>query len=119
MGQQPIAKTLFQNRQNHYITSVEICNNRNWDLAVENAGNWIAGYLKSLNLHIDLTGSLDPQNILSLAAENILILRHYDLTGKTCPKPFIDNFPAWTTFVTNLAHKVADNSDFSSLPIEF
>lgn len=30
------------------------------------------------------------------------VIRHFDVTGKLCPKPFIDNNSAWETFKNNL-----------------
>ncbi len=33
------------------------------------------------------------------------VLRHYDVTGKVCPAPFVENTSAWTSFLNGLAVK--------------
>ena len=114
-GQQRVASVAFGNRQNYQSVSVEICNNdaiknseEDWNSAVKNARQWVIDFLKSKNLHIDIQGSLNPQKIESAPEKGqILILRHYDITGKKCPAPFIDNQNAWETFVKDTAAALA------------
>jgi len=106
MGQQPLAKKVFQNRQNHFITSIEICNNGNWDAAVANAKQWTIDYLREKGVKVDLAKSLDPQNDQNPELGSVLIVRHFDITGKACPKPFIDDGEAWKNFVTDVATSV-------------
>lgn len=33
------------------------------------------------------------------------VLRHYDVTGKPCPLPFVENTQAWNAFLTGLVEK--------------
>lgn len=112
-GQQKAAKIVFDNRQNYRSISVEICNNdviqnsdEDWNAAVSNAKQWVIDFLKSKNLRVDLEGSLNPQELVSAPESgNILILRHYDITGKICPAPFVEDSNAWRIFVTDVARK--------------
>ena len=34
------------------------------------------------------------------------VIRHYDVTGKVCPKPFVDDEKVWKTFKERLADKM-------------
>lgn len=38
------------------------------------------------------------------------ILRHYDVTGKNCPAPFVENTTAWEYFLTNVQHKIEEGN---------
>jgi len=109
-SQQPIAKKLFGGRQNFRSVSVEICNNdaipnssADWDGAVNNAAWWAIQFIKSKGLKVNAEKSLNPQSVISLDHGEILLLRHRDLTGKVCPKPFVDNEVAWESFVRKIA----------------
>ena len=86
-GQLPLAKQLFDNRQNYQTISVEICNNENWIKACENAIQFCQWYLSENNL------------FGKISVGDFSILRHYDLTGKICPKPFVDDLQAWGKFL--------------------
>lgn len=116
-GYQRIAERVFKRRQNYETISVEICNNdvikdsdEDWQAAVENAQNWLIEFLLSFNLKVDKVGSLYPQGVDEAPEPGtILLLRHYDLTGKICPKPFVDITADWKQFVNTVAEKV-DNA---------
>lgn len=97
-GQTAIARDLFGFRQNYQSVSVEICNNRDWDRAVANAAEWCAAFIRNRKLNLVSYGVVRPGDIV--------ILRHFDITGKACPKPFIDNPGAWTAFVNKVADLV-------------
>lgn len=107
-GQQPVAKRIFNNRQNYQNISIEICNNdviknstEDWDKAADNAAEWVVSYIKEKGLKIHWHGTFSPQDPVlfpSLAPNEIILLRHYDLTGKKCPLPFIDN-EIWGDFI--------------------
>ena len=108
MAQQPMGKNVFGGRANHFITSIEICDNGDWDAAANNAMQWATDYIKGLNCTIDLQGSLDPQNMdVPQNMDGIIyVVRHNDITGKICPKPFVSDQDAWVNFVTQLANQV-------------
>lgn len=107
-GQQPVAKRIFNNRQNYQILSIEICNNdviknsiEDWEKAADNAAEWTMNYIKENELKIHWHGTFSPQDptlFPSLGSKEIVLLRHFDLTGKKCPAPFIDN-EVWKDFV--------------------
>lgn len=107
-GQQPVAKRIFNNRQNYQILSIEICNNdtipnstADWDKAADNAAEWTMNYVHEKALKINWQGTFHPQDPVafpSLAPNEIILLRHYDLTGKKCPLPFIDD-EVWGDFI--------------------
>ena len=113
-GYQRIADKVFKFRQNYETISVEICNNdiikgsdEDWKAAVENAKQWVITYLTSFGLNVDKEGSLTPQNVNEPPAPgSVLLLRHYDITGKICPKPFVDNPDDWTQFIEEIAAQV-------------
>lgn len=114
-GYQRIAEKVFKRRQNFETVSVEICNNNvikdsaeDWEKAVANAYNWVADFIHLYNLKIDITGSLYPQAVdTSPLAGTVLLLRHYDITGKICPKPFVDAPKEWDKFIKIVAEKVS------------
>lgn len=109
-GQQPAARIWFGNRQNYQTVSVEICNNdavknslADWDGAVMNAKEWAISFLKSKGLHVNVQCSLNPNVMGTLAANEILLLRHFDVTGKLCPEPFVSDPAAWASLVKSIA----------------
>jgi len=105
-GYKNVAYTIFKSRQNFHTINIEICNNNkiknsleDWDKAVENAKKVIEKICLDKNFKINIEKSLIPQKITSLENNEILLLRHYDITGKLCPKPFIDDLGAWKNFL--------------------
>jgi len=118
-GYQQIAASVFGKRQNYQTVSVEICNNdavknsdADWNGSVTNAKQWVIDFLKSRGLSVDIEGSLNPQSIKPEIGKpkftgEILILRHYDITGKNCPAPFVKDSSAWEMFVNDIADSVA------------
>jgi N-acetylmuramoyl-L-alanine amidase CwlA len=113
-GQQPIAKKVFANSQNYRTLNIEICNNdiiknsdEDWNMSVSNVKKFIKWLIKSLSpygLRVNTDASLNPQKIPGPLPEGeILILRHYDMTGKMCPKPFVDDVKAWCDFVQEIS----------------
>lgn len=105
-GQRPMAKHLFGWRQNYQSVSVEICNNRSWEAAVDNAAAWAIDFLKKKGLTVDLGVSLSPQEPRPLEKGAVAICRHYDVTGKVCAKPFVDNTSAWAELVWKIHDSV-------------
>jgi N-acetylmuramoyl-L-alanine amidase CwlA len=83
-GQTKLAYDVFNNQPNSQTWSIELCMNdmSKWDLVCDNAIEFVKEY----------TPGLDK-----------LDLRHWDLTGKLCPSPFIDLTikeidPRWLAF---------------------
>ena len=113
-GYQRIADKVFKFRQNYETINVEICNNNaikgsdeDWKKAVENAKQWVIAYLNSYGIAVDREGSLNPQNVEEPPAPGaVLLLRHYDITGKACPKPFLDNPDSWVQFIEEIVAQV-------------
>lgn len=114
-GYQRIAEKVFKRRQNFETVSVEICNNDviknssdDWDKACHNAVTWVSEFITQYNLKIDITGSLYPQAVETAPPTGtILLLRHYDITGKICPKPFVDDQRLWEIVIKRIAEKVS------------
>jgi N-acetylmuramoyl-L-alanine amidase CwlA len=113
-GQRPVAHHVFANSQNYRTLNIEICNNdiikqsdEDWNASVNNAKKflkWLLSSLAPFGVKVNVNGSLNPQNLTEPLPEGeLLILRHYDMTGKMCPKPFIDNQAAWTEFVVEVS----------------
>jgi N-acetylmuramoyl-L-alanine amidase CwlA len=108
-GRQKVAFFVLNGTPNFYTVSIEICNNdiiRNsdddWNAAGENAMCWCAAFLKIREVGIDVEWSLSPQEPRILNPGKILVLRHFDVTGKECPKPMVDDFSKWKNFVCEL-----------------
>lgn len=114
-GYQAVAIAAFSKRQNYQTVSVEICNNdavknsdEDWDGAVSNAKQWIIDFLKMKEVTVDTEGSLHPQNLRKVPESGkVLILRHYDLTGKNCPARFVKNSDEWESFIRDIADSIA------------
>jgi len=112
-GQQHMSRNVFDCKPNYRSISIEICNNdilknstADWDGAVANAVAWAIDYCQKNNLKIDLAGSLNPQNATPPAAGKILLCRHYDISGKVCPKPFVDDLVAWKATIQKIVNAV-------------
>lgn len=113
-GQQPISRNIFGCKPNYQTFSVELCNNdaianslEDWNRTIENAIEWTTSFLLGKNLKVDVEGSLNkPQTITSIAPNSILLLRHFDITGKICPKPFIEEPVKWQQFVKRISSAV-------------
>jgi N-acetylmuramoyl-L-alanine amidase len=39
------------------------------------------------------------------------VIRHYDITGKICPKYFVDHEDAWEQFKTDVSEKIAEENE--------
>jgi N-acetylmuramoyl-L-alanine amidase len=115
-GQQPLAKYLCGNRQNYNTLSIEICNNDvipgsdlDWCQSVENAQGFAVELIKALDVRVHKKFTLNPESFKAqdqLPAGTILLLRHYDLTGKQCPKPMVDNPSEWHKFTAAIMEHV-------------
>jgi N-acetylmuramoyl-L-alanine amidase len=98
-GQQPGARIWFGNQQNLMTLNVEICNNRDWMKASNNAQDWVVDQLLQRRLKVNVEASLDFQTMRTLKDDEVLIGRHFDVTGKLCPKPLVDDIALWMSFV--------------------
>ena len=102
-GQRPLAINILNGMSNSHSLHIEICNNNNWLQATKNAHVFIQWVVNSLHLNVLKNESLNPQVFKdSLSPNEILVLRHHDVTGKICPKPFIDDPLAWQNFVMSI-----------------
>lgn len=108
-GYKEIAYKLFNGKQNYYTINVEICNydviknsDEDWNKSVDNARNFIKFYCEKNNLRINIDKSLSLQSVNNLNDNDVLILRHFDITGKMCPLPFVKDFKKWENFVNSL-----------------
>lgn len=93
-GQKPLAASLFGNRQNYQTIGVEIACNGDWEKAVHNAIQWVRGFCAGKGLR---PVARDP-----LYRGEVILLRHFDLTGKICPKPMVDDPKAWDRFIVGV-----------------
>ena len=94
-GQTKIAHDIFNYQQNYLTINYEICNNDtiknsndDWNMACNNAIEIIAKDMITFNISI------------------FRIYRHYDISGKICPKPFVDNEKAWIDFKNKIINKI-------------
>ena len=112
-GQQKMSRNVFNCRPNYQSISIEICNNdvvknsnTDWLSAINNAVEWTIAFLLDSQLTIDVKGTLDPQNATPPSPRSIILCRHFDITGKICPKPFIDNVDEWNRVVHRIIKAV-------------
>jgi hypothetical protein len=70
---------------NNCTIGIEICNNDDWAAAVENGAQLATYLLKKYNLGV---GNL---------------WRHYDITGKICPAPMVNDPSQWDAFRNRVA----------------
>lgn len=61
--------------------------------------------LKTISNAIELTKFLMKKYNISI--DNIL--RHYDVTGKNCPRPFVENEKIWLNFKAKLEDEMVEN----------
>jgi N-acetylmuramoyl-L-alanine amidase CwlA len=76
---------------NMYTIGIEMCVNagNDWTKTVENTAELASDIMIKYNIPMDM------------------LLRHYDITGKICPKPYVDNPKAWQDFKALVAKKIA------------
>jgi len=91
-GQTKFAKEIFSNQQNYYTVSFELCNNKDWDIVVDNAVSVIRDFIKERKLKVVFDTSVQPKQ------NEIFLKRHFDLSGKKCPLPLLDE-ALWKKFV--------------------
>lgn len=79
-------------KPNDFAIGYEICNNSdgNWDKAVSN------------------TIELAAKNIIEHKLDNVMLIRHYDVTNKICPKPMVDSTTAWENFKQRILNRVSE-----------
>lgn len=86
-GQTKIAAEVFNHQQNYQTVQFELCMNdmSAWDKVLDNAIEFVRTYI--------------PRT-------DIADYRHFDVTGKMCPSPMVDNSPnpcpAWVAFKERL-----------------
>lgn len=81
------------NRANDYSISIEVCHE-------DGTGEFSAQTMESLQTLVCWlceTFSLDPEED---------VIRHYDVTGKICPKYYVENEEAWETFRADVRERL-------------
>lgn len=109
-GQQSVATVCFDNQQNWESISVEICNNDDWNSSCLKAKAFVVDFILKNKINVDLvlSRSLWKQQSSPIPEGSVVILRHYDLTGKICPKPFVSDFSSWEEFVSSICKEVEE-----------
>ena len=90
-GQTALAASV-NHRQNWMSISYELCNNDNWQATVDNAVEELA---RDIVLY-------------DLEKNDVQIKRHYDFSGKICPRAFVKDTAAWNTFVDRVWDRVKE-----------
>lgn len=80
---------------NYYTIGIEMCVNKGND--------WI----KTCDNTADLAADIMIRNNIPMD----MVIRHYDVTGKLCPKPFVDDPKAWQDFKALVAKKIAQRKE--------
>lgn len=93
----PTAERAYASNQRNYNTvSIECCHG-------DETGKFNEGTYDSL---VELCAWLCCK--FNLQAEDVI--RHYDVTGKACPKYFVDNEGEWEKFINDIAKYIDDNA---------
>lgn len=79
-GQTKLAHDVFQNKPNKHALNYELCNNADWAKTCANGAVIIARDMVTYGIPITM------------------VFRHHDISGKNCPKPFVDSESAWLAF---------------------
>lgn len=108
-GQQKLAHDLFGNRQNYLTVSWEICcNDRIHTAGAEDTQNDPDWEGACQVCRWEIVRFLDERKLKPIfefrrpVPGEFLILRHYDITGKNCPAPFVKSMAEWKRFQTEL-----------------
>lgn len=83
------------NTANDYSLSIEVCH-------ADETGEFSAQTMESLQALVAWlceTFALDPEED---------VIRHYDVTGKICPKFYVENGEAWAAFRADVAARIAE-----------
>lgn len=102
-GQTKLAKEVFGNRQNYLTLNWEICCN---DIIKNSLDDWEAACAVT---RWDMAMFIRENNLMPIfdrrrpdvGKREILVLRHFDLTGKICPEPLVTGEKGqreWTRF---------------------
>lgn len=86
-GQKPLARTLFNNKQNSMVLGVEMCDNKDWTKVQANTIEFIA------------------QLVVVNKIPTPKIIRHFDVTGKPCPSRMLDD-KVFAAFVAKITARI-------------
>ncbi|MDP4109316.1 MAG: peptidoglycan recognition family protein, partial [Bacillota bacterium] len=75
------------------------CHNSNGELSAASEGWYFDG--ETENQAAALTREL--MKVYKIPADHVV--RHFDVTGKVCPAPFVKNGGAWTSFIQKISEK--------------
>lgn len=84
------------NERNHDTVSIEVCH-------PDESGKFTEDTYRSL---VQLTSWLCVK--FNLSADDVI--RHYDVTGKNCPKYFVEHEEAWESFKENVSLAIASEN---------
>jgi N-acetylmuramoyl-L-alanine amidase CwlA len=108
-GQKALARYAFGNRQNYRTTQIEVCENADgdWLRSLANARDWVINECVKEGLSVDRDGSIVPESVFEPPMPGrVLIVRHYDITGKNCPSRLVKHQDEWENLVNYIAAAV-------------
>jgi N-acetylmuramoyl-L-alanine amidase CwlA len=107
-GQRPLARVAFENRQNWRTIQIEICESGGWNKASEDmARDWLIEDMTVRGVRVDHEKSIRPSLVMGPPDPGrVIILRHYDLTGKHCPTKMWADDIYWNDFVRYISAAV-------------
>lgn len=94
-GQTKIAQDVFNHKQNYLTINYELCNN---DTIKNSSADWE----QVCNSAIDIIA----KDMITYNISTDRIYRHFDISGKLCPKPFVDNEKAWIDYKNKIIKRV-------------
>lgn len=95
------AKTYTQFAKDNYTHNGE-CTPNSFSIGIEMCVNKGNSWAKTIELTAELASDIIIKYNLSMNQ----VVRHFDITGKICPRPFIDNPKAWSDFKALIYKKV-------------
>ncbi len=86
---------------NGYTIGIEMCVNQD--------GSW--------NKTIQRTAELSADIMIRHNIPMDMLVRHYDITGKLCPKPYVDDSKAWDSFKELVKQKIDQKKGMNTVSI--
>lgn len=102
------SKTSYSPYARQYLANnAGVCKPNDYTIGIEMCVNQGNDWDKTIEITSELASDIMMRHNLSMNQ----LIRHYDVTFKTCPKPFVDNPIAWSDFKALVARKIKIKED--------
>ncbi|QZY57175.1 N-acetylmuramoyl-L-alanine amidase [Crassaminicella profunda] len=94
----------------HFLTTNGQCYPNAFTIGIEMCVNAGSDWSKTCELTAELASDIMIRNNIGID----MLIRHYDVTGKDCPRPFVSDVKAWMAFKNLIAQKIAEKTGVSN-----